>query len=246
MNTYLGDIHIHSVLSPCGDLEMSPVNIVDEAARKGLDIIAVCDHNHLGNAMLTKELGEEKGIWVVLGAEVTTREEVHCLTFFDTEIQLRSFQKFIDDFIPKIQNDTSYFGHQVIVDRNENIKKEIEHSLYPGIDKGINEIEEFVHTLGGLFVPAHVDRKMNGIYAQLGFFPDDLNVDTIEIFRNSSRQKYKDEHPEFEEYQLLKNSDAHFIEDIGRMSSKFLMQTRSFEEFRMALRAQDGRGVIQE
>ncbi|MDA3823519.1 MAG: hypothetical protein PF450_13045, partial [Bacteroidales bacterium] len=124
--------------------------------------------------------------------------------------------------------------------------KEIEHSLYPGIDKGIDEIEEVVHELGGLFVPAHVDRKMNGIYNQLGFFPEDLNVDTIEIFRNTSRIQFKLEHPEFEASQILKNSDAHFMQDIGRMSSTFLMQTRSFEEFSMALRGQDGRGVLQE
>lgn len=246
MNTFRADIHIHSVLSPCGSLEMSPMNIVNESLRKGLDIIAVCDHNHTGNTHLTRELGQDKGLWVILGVEVCTREEVHCLVFFDTQIQLRAFQEYIDCYLPKIQNDSTNLGHQVIVDHKENIVTEIEHSLYPGIDKGISEIEEFVHELGGMFVPAHVDRKTNGIFNQLGFFPEDLNADAVEIFRNTNRQQFYSEHPELDKYQLLKNSDAHYIEDIGRVSSKFLLQTRSFGEFKMALKAQEGRGIIQE
>ena len=39
------DLHMHSCLSPCGDELMTPNNIVNMALIKGLDIIAVCDHN---------------------------------------------------------------------------------------------------------------------------------------------------------------------------------------------------------
>lgn len=245
MNNYRADIHIHSVLSPCGDLEMSPGNILKEAARKGLDIIAITDHNHTGHVKLCRELGEKHGIWVVYGAEVTSKEEVHCLTFFDTDAQRLKFQQFIENSLPRIKNDTSLFGHQVLVDEDENIIEEIEYSLYPGIDKEINEIEKFTHEIGGLFVPAHVDRKMNGIFSQLGFLPEDLNVDAVEIFRNTDRDDFKTENPKLLGYQLIKNSDAHFIEDIGRCTSQFLMEARTFEEFRMALRGENGRGVMQ-
>ena len=121
MNRYRSDLHIHSVLSPCGDLEMSPVNIVDMAAKKGLDIIAVTDHNHTGHAKLTRELGAKKGIWVVYGVELCTREEVHCLTFFDTNKQLDVFQEMLEKSMPKIPNDTKMLGYQLIVDEAEEI-----------------------------------------------------------------------------------------------------------------------------
>ncbi len=246
MNSYSADLHIHTVLSPCGDLEMSPVNIVDRAARKGLDIIAITDHNHTGHSKLTRALGEKHGLWVVYGAEVTTREEVHCLTFFDTDEQLDQFQEFIDTHQPFIPNDISLFGHQVIVDKDENILTELEKSLYPALNKGIDEIAEFVHSLGGLFVPAHVDRKMNGLYSQIGFLPENLQPDAVEIFRRTRRKDAVKQHPELKNFRLLKNSDAHFIEDVGRCTSTYVMQKRSFSELKMALRGEGGRGVVQD
>jgi 3',5'-nucleoside bisphosphate phosphatase len=243
MNSYSADLHIHTVLSPCGDLEMSPVKIVERAVRKGLDIIAITDHNHTGHARLTRELGEKRGLWVVYGAEVTTREEVHCLAFFDTDDQLDRVQEYMDRYRPAIPNDVQLFGHQVIVDAEEQIIMELERSLYPSLSKGIDEVAEFVHLIGGLFVPAHVDRRMNGLYSQLGFLPAGLNPDAVEIFRRTSRKGALKQHPELKGFQLLKSSDAHFIEDIGRCTSKLLMEQRSFAELGMALRGLDGRGI---
>jgi 3',5'-nucleoside bisphosphate phosphatase len=243
MNRYSADLHIHTVLSPCGDLEMSPVNIVDRAVERGLDIIAITDHNHTGHARLTRALGTRRGLWVVYGAEVTTREEVHCLTFFDTEDQLDRFQVYLDRNRPLIPNDIQLFGHQVIVDEEEQIIAELERSLYPAMNKGIDEVTEFVHSIGGLFVPAHVDRRMNGLYSQLGFLPVGLDLDAIEIFRQTDREAAVKEHPELKDFELLKSSDAHFIGDVGRCTSTLLMDQRSFKEFRMALRGLDGRGI---
>lgn len=246
MRIYRADLHIHSVLSPCGDLEMSPVHIIEAAARKGLDIIAITDHNHTGHNRLTREIGREQNIFVVYGVEVTTSEEVHCLSFFDTDEQLLAFQKYIDMHLPSMENDTGLFGHQVIVDRNEQIVEEIENSLYPGLRQQITEIAAEVHQLGGLFVPAHVDRRMNGIYNQLGFFPGDLDADAVEIFRNTSRADALQTYPELLKYQLLKSSDAHFIEDIGRCTSLLEMETCSFQELGKALKGREGRRVVPE
>jgi len=245
MNSYAADLHIHTVLSPCGDLEMSPGKIVEKAAEKGLEIMAVTDHNHTGHARLTRELGARKGIWVVYGAEINTREEVHCLTFFDTDEQLSAFQEEMDHSYVEFTNDTSLFGYQVIVDEDEQIMKEISFSLYPGLKWGIEEAAEIVHKLGGLFVPAHVDRAMNGLYAQLGFFPDGLEVDAIEIYRKSSREAAKLEYPELKAYTLIQNSDAHYLEDIGRAGNRYVMQDRNFKELGMALRGEEGRRVIE-
>lgn len=245
MNTYSADLHIHTVLSPCGDLEMSPVRIVDRAVQKGLDIIAVCDHNHTGHCKVTRELGEKKGLWVVYGVEVTTREEVHCLAFFDTIVQLEKFQAYIDRYIPIIANDVAYFGEQLIVDENEVILEEVKRSLYPGLKQGINEVANKVSEMGGYFVPAHIDRVMNGIYSQLGIFPDELKVDAVEIYRNTERAEIRKNRKELETFQLLKSSDAHFVEDIGRSKSYLVMKERNFEELGMALRGEDGRKILE-
>lgn len=246
MKRYKADLHIHSVLSPCGDLGMSPPKIISQAARKGLDMIAVTDHNHTGHAKLTRAMGAEKEIWVVYGAEVTTREEVHCLAFFDTDEQLDAFQEYLDAWMPFIPNDVSLFGDQVIVDAEERIIREVPGSLYPALKKGIGEVAETVWSLGGLFVPAHVDRPRNGIYSQLGVFPEDLNPDAVEIFRKSKRSEVVLLHPELKGFQLLKSSDAHFINDIARCPSTMVMETTSFEELQMAFHGENGRGIVQE
>ena len=91
MNQYRADLHIHTVLSPCADLEMTPANIVNRAKEKGLQIIGITDHNSIKNALLVKKLAQKTGIFVLTGAEVTTKEEVHCLAFFEFENQLEQF-----------------------------------------------------------------------------------------------------------------------------------------------------------
>lgn len=245
MNTYRADLHIHTVLSPCGDLEMSPQNIVEESARKGLDMIAVSDHNHTGHARLTREIGAKKGIWVVYGAEINTREEVHCLTFFDTDEQLETFQLAIEQHLMRIPNDTVRLGHQVIVDAQEHIAEEIAYSLYPGLQWNIEEAAEAVHELGGVFIPAHVDRLMNGLYAQLGFFPEDLEADAVEIWRRTSREDALKEYPELGKFTLIQNSDAHYLADIGRAGNRYIMKRRDFDEFRLALKGEAGRSVLE-
>ncbi len=243
MNTYTADLHIHSVLSPCGDLEMSPGRIVEKAVQKGLDIIAVTDHNHTGHARLVRKIGANRGIWVVYGVEVNTREEVHCLTFFDTDDQLDRFQEKLDETLPRIPNDTDLFGFQLIVDQNEHIISEVNHSLYPGLNIGISETANVVHELGGYFIPAHINRSMNGLYSQLGFLPEELEIDAVEIARNSEPDNLLLERPELAAYQLFKSSDAHYVEDIGRCCSKMHMMEQSFEELGMALRGLNGRKV---
>lgn len=243
MNTYCADLHIHTVLSPCGDLDMSPAQIIHEATRKGLDIIAITDHNHTGNCKLTRSLGEEKGIWVVYGAEVTSKEDVHCLTFFDTDQQLDEFQDYIERMSLSIANDQSIFGEQLIVDRHGNIIDEISWSLYPGLNSGVEQIAKEVKRLGGYFVPAHIDRYLHGLYSQLGFFPEELEVDAVEIYRGTERSTILEIREELKVHQLLKSSDAHFLEDIGRCMSHLVMRDKSFEELGKALRGQDGRMV---
>ena len=119
MKKFRADLHIHTVLSPCADLYMGPKRIIKEALDKKLDIIGITDHNSTRNASVVKKLGEENGLRVLCGVELTTKEEVHCLAFFEKQDHLESFQQYIDLHLPRIMNNVNLFGYQLIVDEDE-------------------------------------------------------------------------------------------------------------------------------
>jgi len=246
MNFYRADLHIHTVLSPCGDLEMSPVNIVSEAARKGLDIIGITDHNSTRHCDLITRLAAAKGIFVMQGAEVTTKEEVHCLAFFENTDALNRFQGFLDENLPEIYNDPAKFGYQVQVNEQDEVIYEEKKLLINAISKSIHELETFIHGLNGLFIPAHVNKAKNSIYSQLGFLPVNLNADALEISRVAASVEFFTGHPEIKSYSLISNSDAHYQNDIGSAVTNYYIETPTFEEIRMALRGNKGRKIIAE
>jgi PHP family Zn ribbon phosphoesterase len=244
MNFFRADLHIHTVLSPCGDLEMSPGNIVSQATLQGLDIIGITDHNTTRHCRLITQLAEEKGIFVMQGAEVTTKEEVHCLAFFENTDALNRFQDFLDRNLPDLQNDPSIFGEQVQVDENENIIYEEKKLLINAISRSIEETEAFIHRLGGLFIPAHIDKMKNSIYSQLGFLPEDLKADALEISKTANIENFVKLHSETSRFSLIQSSDAHYPEDIGSAYSVFYINEPSFAEIRMALKGENERKII--
>ena len=243
MRSYRADLHIHTVLSPCGDLEMSPRNIIAKAKELKLDIIGITDHNTTRHCDLTRKLGEKNGIFVMMGAEVTTREEVHCLTFFENTESLVEFQEYLSENLPFVQNKPFVFGYQVVVDNEENIIDEIDSLLIVGLDQSIEQVRKKVRELKGLFIPAHVDRPRHGILSQLGFMPDDLCPDAIELYHASTREMLLSTHPEFSKYVLIRNSDAHLPDYIGSRYSTFTLDHPSFREIAMAFRNEQGRKV---
>lgn len=243
MKFYRADLHIHTLLSPCGDLEMSPANIVKKAKEKNLDIIGITDHNSTRHCQLTKKLAAKEGIIVLYGAEVNTKEEVHCLTFFENDETVEIFQQFLKKQLPKVKNDIHRFGHQVVIDEQEMIVDEPEWLLLTGLHAGINKIENLVHELGGIFIPAHADRPYYSLLSQLGFIPPDLKTDAIEISRQTRPDEFRKQYKTSEETVLLKNSDAHYINEIGRAYSEFFLEKPSFTEVKMALANLNGRYV---
>jgi 3',5'-nucleoside bisphosphate phosphatase len=244
MNKYLADLHIHTVLSPCGNLEMSPANIIAKALEKGLDIIGITDHNTTRHCKLVRKLAEPAGIFVLMGAEVTTREEVHCLTFFENDDQLTEFQVYLEKHLPPIPNNTEKFGYQVVVDEDEQIIDEIDYLLISALDQSIEQIEQKVHSLGGIFIPAHIDRPSYSIISQLGFIPEGLLIDGIEISANCKVQSVVPFLGKQAERTILRDSDAHYVDNIGKAFSMFEMEHRTFNEVRLALQGKLGRKVI--
>jgi 3',5'-nucleoside bisphosphate phosphatase len=244
MKDFSADLHIHSVLSPCGDLDMSPRNIIRRAGEMQIDIIGITDHNSTRHGPLMRRLGRENGIFVLTGAEVTSREEVHCLSFFEDDKRLASFQRYLDDHLIPFPNDPLRFGHQIVVDQDDNILTEEKNLLIYSIDQTVNQIEEVVHLYNGLFIPAHINRERNSMTSQLGFVPSDIIIDALEISRHVSKVDFLQLHSGLEDFTFIQSSDAHFPEDIGRVYSVFRLKEISFREIKMALAKEGGRGVI--
>jgi 3',5'-nucleoside bisphosphate phosphatase len=241
MKTYRADLHIHSLLSPCGSLDMSPAKIIEKACDQSLDIIGITDHNTTRHCRLVRKLAEPAGLFVLMGAEVTTREEVHCLTFFETDDQLSEFQTYLEIHLNRIPNDTEKFGYQVVVDENEMITDEIDFLLISSLDQSVEQVEQKVHSLGGIFIPAHIDRPSYSILSQLGFIPPDLKIDGIELSVRGSAESMLPLAGAHANTSLLRNSDAHYVEQIGNGFTTFEMKNRSFSEIKLALHGLEGR-----
>lgn len=244
MNTYKADLHTHTVLSPCGDLKMSPSCIIERAKEKKIDILGITDHNSTKNCKVLDDLAKDSNILILKGAELTSKEEVHCLAFFEKYDELFDFQDFLDGHLPKIRNDINRFGYQLVVDINENITEQIEWLLISALDVSLNQIEKKIHDLNGLFIPAHIDRMRYSILSQLGFVPNDLKLDALELSKFTSKSEFLKQHNYLADYCFIQSSDAHFLENIGDTYTTFQMHDKSFNEIKLALKSENGRKTI--
>lgn len=243
MKTFRADLHIHTVLSPCGDLDMCPKNIVRKAQQLGIDIIGITDHNSTLQCSVVGREAKKNGIFMLMGAEITTKEELHCLVFFEDSEKLQLFQQYIDSHLPYFSNDTARFGYQIVVDEQELITYEEERLLIVAIDQSVEQVEIKVHELGGLFIPAHVDKGKNSIISQLGFIPKGLDIDAVEISPNTTKTAILQKFGYLGNYTFIQNSDAHILEDIGKRTNLFELERPVFSEISLALRGSAGRNV---
>lgn len=244
MNLYKADLHTHTVLSPCGDLEMSPLNIVKKAKEKGLDILGITDHNSTKNCKVIEEIASDYDLMILKGAEVNSKEEIHCLAFFENDDELFDFQDFLDEHLSKVKNDVNKFGYQVVVDKNENIVEQVEWLLISSLNVSINQIAQKVHDLNGIFIPAHIDRARYSILSQLGFVPMDLKFDALELSKFVSKNEFIKQNNYLADYSFIQSSDAHYINDVGKTNTYFKILEKSYNEIALALKGDCGRKVI--
>lgn len=243
MQTFRTDLHIHTLLSPCGDLEMSPANIVSLACQRGLEIIGITDHNTTRQCELVWKLAQKTNLTVFPGCEMTSREEVHCLGLFEDFDSLRIFQNFLDQHLTIIPHNAELFGYQVLVDENEDILEKLDYYLGASLDVSIEEVERKVHELSGIFIPAHVDRPRNSLFSQLGFFPPELKVDALQISKLAEEETIREKYKITQDTTIVKFSDTHFPEDLGKIYTNFEMENATFSEIKKALHREDGRMV---
>ena len=240
MNTFRADLHVHTVLSPCGDLEMTPAFIIRRAKACGLDIVGITDHNSTLQCAEVKRIGEREGVFVLCGAELTTQEEVHCLAFMEDLEKLNLFQSYLSRYLPPIKNKPDLFGYQLIVNELEEILDEAPYLLISALSQSIEQVEREIHRLGGLFIPAHIDKQKDSLLSQLGFVPPDLQVDALEVSYRTCPDKLPVQQ---KKYTYISSSDAHYPDEFSRRQTLFHIETLTFDEIRKALHGEEGRTV---
>lgn len=223
------DLHNHSCLSPCADDDFYPSILALEAKDKGIDILALSDHNSTGNLTAFKEACDLVGITGIYGMEITTIEEVHLLSLFETVEAALDFSQIITESLIKIKNNTRLFGHQHIVNVDCEITGEVDYLLYGPSTYSFEELIRMILSYDGLAIPAHIDRPSNSALANLGFLPTSpySAIEMIHLDRT-----YLDG-----PYPVIQGSDAHTLNHVGRRRTFIEGLRPDFSTLRSALEA---------
>lgn len=240
LKNFLAELHVHTVLSPCAGVEMIPPLIVQTALEHNLNLIAITDHNASENVSAVIKAAEGEDLTVLPGMELQTEEEVHVVCLFDTLEQLLELQALVDRTLPEIQNKVEFFGEQFIVDHTGAFIRRKEQLLITSTRLSFEEAFLAVNDLGGLFIPAHINRQAFGLISHLGFVPPDLDMDALELSRHITPETAVKTFPEIKKYPLIQSGDVHFLQDFLGVN-QFTLQNPTISEIKMALKCENGR-----
>lgn len=237
MKKFHYDLHIHSCLSPCGDGDMTPCNIVGMASLKGLDIVALTDHNTSRNCPAFLEACERQGIVGVAGMELTTSEEIHLLCLFERLDEALAFSDEVERHRFKIKNKPEIFGEQLILNSLDEVIDSEEYLLINATDLDIASAYTLAKSCGAFVAPAHVDKQSNGIIGILGDFPKSPRFRYAEMADLSRKAELFEAYPALADCTLLSSSDAHFLWDINEKENFIELdcKTDSPDEIRKTL-----------
>ncbi|MDR2104031.1 MAG: PHP domain-containing protein [Treponema sp.] len=215
----LADFHNHSCLSPCGSLDLSPRVLVELAASRGIQVLALTDHNSSLNCPAFGRLCPRFGIIPLFGMEATTAEEIHVLCLFNSAEASLSFSEYAYSLLFPLPNDPEKTGDQVYVDEEDNILGEVEYFLPSALDLSIDAVGDKVRQYGGLVIPAHVDRPAFSMFSQLGAVVpgswaavECVRIPPVLNGAGGSGPSYLDTLG----YPLITSSDAHYPEHVAR------------------------------
>ena len=240
LEIYQADFHIHTCLSPCGDLDLSPAGIVDQALKRELKIIGITDHNSCENAISVIKAAKGKGLTILPGMEITSSEEVHILALFGRYNSAQKMQELVYSHLHG-ENDEKIFGIQPVVTESGEVISFSPRLLIGATDLGIQDIVEQIKTLGGLAIASHVDRESFSIIGQLGFIPTDLHLDGLEISDKSNFIRMSEDYPH---YPTVWSSDAHRLEDIGKGYTSMKLLNPTFDEVIKAFKSEERRSIL--
>ncbi len=243
MRWYKADLHIHSVLSPCGGLEMSPRAVMQAAVNKGLDIVTITDHNTMANSFVYGEVAREFGLHYLYGVEIQSAEEIHVIALFDEWKDAKVFDKLLYKTLLPIDNNPDFFGDQVVVDKDENIIRTEPRALINSSLWSFEEVFLKVEEHNGIAFPAHIDAPTFSVIAQLGFIPESAGVMAAGITANSIRDKVSKRFNISENLALIRNSDAHYLTEIASGYTTFFLEHPTTGEIKQACKHLNGRNL---
>ena len=230
------DFHIHSCLSPCGDMDMTPQNIVNLSKIMGLDAIALTDHNTAQNCPAVAEAAKEAGLIFIPGMELCTAEEVHVVCLFPTVEKALEFSDYIYETLPPVKNKPAVFGEQAVCDKNDNIIKQEERLLITASSVSTSKSVKIVENFDGICYPAHIDRSSFSIISNLGTIDEHFGFTCAEVFDMSKEEELKNNHPYLNKLKIVSDSDAHYLENM-RMAEYYLdLPDKSIDEIFRYLR----------
>jgi PHP family Zn ribbon phosphoesterase len=239
------DLHIHTCLSPCGELEMSPRAVVAAARAAGLDLIAITDHNTTENAAAVIGAAAATGLAVLPGIELTTAEEVHILGIFDAGADLGPFQAEVFRRLPDIPAKRKFIKDQVLADAEDYVTGFSPRCLFGATELMSREAVDLIHAYGGLAIASHIDREAFSLVSQLGFIPPSLRLEAVEISPLADAAGAREAWCVPANLPIVRFSDAHKPAEIGVAATEFLIAAPCLEEVRKALAGQEGRKVVQ-
>lgn len=221
------DLHMHSCLSPCGDADMTPYNLVNMAAINGLEVIALTDHNTARNCPAAIRAGKEAGLLVLPGMELTTSEEVHIVCLFSEVEAALAFSDYVYERLPDIENMPGIFGEQVLMDEADNDLGRLSKLLINATSVSVMEVRGLVEVYGGFCYPAHVDRSSNSILANLGEIPPECGFTAAEISKTGDDAALMQAHAILQNMKRLHSSDAHYLPDIADPIHRLRVEART-------------------
>lgn len=208
------DLHIHSCLSPCADIEMTPNNIVNMSVLNGLNVIAITDHNSCKNCKALVEAGKKANLLVIPGMEICTNEDIHVICLFETVTDAENFSTYVYSNMPLIPHRPDIFGEQIIMNSNDIEISRESYLLLNATNISVNDILSTTNKYNGTAFPAHIDRSSYSVISSLGDIPPEAGFNTIEISTKGNIEKIKSLHPIIKDKLNLINSDSHYLENL--------------------------------
>lgn len=242
LRKFRADLHMHTCLSPCAELDMTPSSIVKAASEKGLDIIAITDHNTAENVPAAIKSARNYDLTVLAGMEITSSEEAHILAIFDNE-GIEKLQEIIYSNMSSAENDEKRFGEQVIVNEKEEVLGFNKRMLIAATELPAQSIIDKIHELGGIAIASHIDKDVFSVISQLGFIADDMDFDALEISPNINRETAEEQYKMYNSFTWISSSDAHYRADIGKRTSNFYINSPTIAEMKLAMNNIDGKKV---
>jgi len=237
------DLHIHSGLSPCSSEDMSPNNILNMSMIKGLDVIAVTDHNSIGNVEVICKIAESMDIMVIPGMEIQTQEDIHSIVLFETLDKLKEFYNKMIKYQLKLPNNAEKFGRQCLYNEEDDIIGQVEHYLIVPFSITLEDMIDVVNDMGGIVFPAHVNRNSFSIINNIGFIPEDLGVMNLEWYQSPELDMNKYKKRMFKAYRPLFNSDAHELINISERDHFLDVEEKSIKALFKVLKSEVQRRI---